>query len=311
MPSLHKQLRSTRASSKNKEYMSRRGWFLFLLVGFLWGIPYLFIKVAVDPDNGFTPATVVCLRTAIGAAILIPLAIRGGHFSAALKGYKYVALYALLEMIGPWILIGTAEQKISSGLAGLLVASVPIWATIFASLRGDKTVWQRKRLFGIVVGFIGLIAVVGIESITGSADALSIFMVLLASIGYSYAVMMVQGALPGVSGVAINAVAMAITALFYLPFAIAQWPTHTISAGAIRAVIGLGVLSTGAAFAAFFTLANIIGVARGSLVTYLNTACAVVLGVIILDEPLTTGIILGLPLVLIGSYFASRKPANT
>jgi drug/metabolite transporter (DMT)-like permease len=291
--------------------MSRRGWFLFLLVGFLWGIPYLFIKVAVDPDNGFTPATVVCLRTAIGAAILIPLAIRGGHFSAALKGYKYVALYALLEMIGPWILIGTAEQKISSGLAGLLVASVPIWATIFASLRGDKTVWQRKRLFGIVVGFIGLIAVVGIESITGTADALSIFMVLLASIGYSYAVMMVQGALPGVSGVAINAVAMAITALFYLPFAIAQWPTHTISAGAIRAVIGLGVLSTGAAFAAFFTLANIIGVARGSLVTYLNTACAVVLGVIILDEPLTTGIILGLPLVLIGSYFASRKPANT
>jgi len=291
--------------------MSRRGWFLFLLVGFLWGIPYLFIKVAVDPDNGFTPATVVCLRTAIGAAILIPLAIRGGHFSAALKGYKYVALYALLEMIGPWILIGTAEQKISSGLAGLLVASVPIWATIFASLRGDKTVWQRKRLFGIIVGFIGLIAVVGIESITGTADALSIFMVLLASIGYSYAVMMVQGALPGVSGVAINAVAMAIAALFYLPFAIAQWPTHTISAGAIRAVIGLGVLSTGAAFAAFFTLANIIGVARGSLVTYLNTACAVVLGVIILDEPLTTGIILGLPLVLIGSYFASRKPANT
>jgi len=291
--------------------MSRRGWFLFLLVGFLWGIPYLFIKVAVDPDNGFTPATVVCLRTAIGAAILIPLAIRGGHFSSALKGYKFVALYALLEMIGPWILIGTAEQKISSGLAGLLVASVPIWATIFASLRGDKTVWQRKRLFGIVVGFIGLIAVVGIESITGSADALSIFMVLLASIGYSYAVMMVQGALPGVSGVAINAVAMAITALFYLPFAIAQWPTHTISAGAIRAIIGLGVLSTGAAFAAFFTLANIIGVARGSLVTYLNTACAVVLGVIILDEPLTTGIILGLPLVLIGSYFASRKPANT
>jgi len=290
--------------------MSRRGWFLFLLVGFLWGIPYLFIKVAVDPDNGFTPATVVCLRTAIGAAILIPLAIRGGHFSAALKGYKYVALYALLEMIGPWILIGTAEQKISSGLAGLLVASVPIWATIFASLRGDKTVWQRKRLFGIVVGFIGLIAVVGIESITGTADALSIFMVLLASIGYSYAVMMVQGALPGVSGVAINAVAMAIAALFYLPFAIAQWPTHTISAGAIRAVIGLGVLSTGAAFAAFFTLANIIGVARGSLVTYLNTACAVVLGVIILDEPLTTGIILGLPLVLIGSYFASRKPTN-
>ena len=290
--------------------MSRRGWFLFILVGFLWGIPYLFIKVAVDPDNGFTPATVVCLRTAIGAAILIPLAMKQRQLIFAIRGWRYVGAYALLEMIGPWILIGTAEQKISSGLAGLLVASVPIWATLFASMRGDKTVWQPKRLFGIIVGFIGLIAVVGIESMTGSADALSIFMVLLASIGYSYAVMMVQGALPGVSGVAINAVAMAIAAIFYLPFAIAQWPHHEISSGAIRAVVGLGVLSTGAAFAAFFTLANIIGVARGSLVTYLNTACAVVLGVVILGEPLTTGIILGLPLVLIGSYFASRKPVS-
>jgi len=288
--------------------MSRRGWFLFILVGFLWGVPYLFIKVAVNPEDGFTPAVVVCLRTAIGAAILIPLAMRQGQLGAALRGAKYVFAYALLEMIGPWILIGTAEQKIPSGLAGLLVASVPIWATIFASMRGDKTVWQKKRLFGIIVGFIGLIAVVGIESITGSADPLSIFMVLLASIGYSYAVMMVQGALPNVSGIAINAVAMAMAALFYLPWAIVQWPTHHISAGAIRAVVGLGVLSTGAAFVAFFTLATIIGVARGSLVTYLNTACAVVLGVIILNEPLTIGIILGLPLVLIGSYFASRKP---
>lgn len=290
--------------------MSRRGWFLFVLVGFLWGVPYLFIKVAVNPDNGFTPAILVCLRTAIGAAILIPMALKQGQLGDALRGARFVFFYALLEMIGPWILIGTAEQKISSGLAGLLVASVPIWATIFASMDGDKSVWHHKRLLGIIVGFIGLVAVVGIESITGSADPLSILMVLIASIGYSYAVMMVQKALPGVSGIAINAVAMAMTALFYLPWAIAQWPSHAISAGAIRAVIGLGVLSTGAAFVAFFTLTSIIGVARGSLVTYLNTACAVLLGVIILNEPLTIGIILGLPLVLIGSYFASRKPVE-
>jgi drug/metabolite transporter (DMT)-like permease len=291
--------------------MSRRGWFLFILVGFLWGIPYLFIKIAVDPDNGFTPAIVVCLRTAIGAAILIPLAIKQKQLMPAIRGIKYVAPYALLEMIGPWILIGTAEQKISSGLAGLLIASVPIWATIFASMRGDKTVWQRKRLFGIVIGFVGLIAIVGIESIKGSADPISILMVLVAAIGYSYAVMMVQSGLPHVSGIAINTVAMAISAIFYLPWAVVQWPEHEISDEAIRAVLGLGILSTGIAFAAFFSLAAIIGVARGSLVTYLNTAFAVVLGVIILNEPLTTGMLLGLPLVLIGSYFASRKPVTT
>ena len=291
--------------------MSRRGWFLFILVGFLWGVPYLFIKVAVDPDNGFSPAIVVCLRTAIGAAILIPFAIKQKQLIPAIRGIKYVSLYALLEMIGPWILIGTAEQKISSGLAGLLVASVPIWATIFASMRGDKSVWHHTRLIGIIIGFIGLIAVVGIESITGSADPLSIGMVLVAAIGYSYAVMMVQTALPDVSGIAINAVAMALTAIFYLPWTLIQWPEHHISMSAINAVIGLGVLSTGAAFVAFFALTAIIGVARGSLVTYLNTAFAVVLGVIILSEPLTFGIIIGLPLVLIGSYLASRKPAST
>jgi len=287
--------------------MSRRGWLLFLATGLLWGIPYLFIKVAVDPDGGFAPAIVVCLRTAIGAAILIPWAILQKSLGSAMRGIKYVAPYAVLEMIGPWILIGTAEQKISSGLAGLLVASVPIWATIFASLKGDQTVWQRKRIFGIAIGFIGLVLVVGIESIKGGSDPLSILMILVASIAYAYAVMFVQSGLPGVSGVAINGLAMLISAIFYLPFTVVQWPTHHINPSAIWSVIALGIFSTGIAFAIFFTLVDIIGVARASLVTYLNTAFAVVLGVIILGEPITTGIIVGLPLVLFGSYLASRK----
>jgi drug/metabolite transporter (DMT)-like permease len=287
--------------------MSRRGWLLFFMTGFLWGIPYLFIKVAVDPDGGFSPAIVVCLRTAIGAAILLPWAIRQKTLGDAVRGIRYVAPYAVLEMIGPWILIGTAEQKISSGLAGLLVASVPIWATIFASLKGDKTVWQRRRLFGIAIGFVGLVLVVGIESIKGGADPLSILMVLVASVAYAYAVMFVQSGLPGVSGVAINGVAMLITAIFYLPFTVVQWPSHQINQSAIWSVVALGIFSSGIAFAIFFVLVDIIGVARASLVTYLNTAFAVVLGVIILGEPITTGIIIGLPLVLLGSYLASRK----
>ena len=287
--------------------MSRRGWSLFLLVGLLWGVPYLFIKVAVDPTGGFTPAAVVCIRTAIGALMLLPWAIHQGSLKAALTGIKYIIPYAILEMIGPWILIGTAEQKLSSGLSGLLVASVPFFASIFAWLRGDSTVWHHKRLIGMIVGFIGLILVVGIESIQGSADPLSIAMILLASVGYAYAVMYVQGKLPGVSGVAINGVAMLITAIFYAPITIATWPDHSLKSSAILAVIALGVFSSGFAFAIFFTLVTIIDVARASLVTYLNTAFAVVLGVIVLGEPLTIGIVLGLPLVLVGSYFASRK----
>jgi len=283
--------------------MSRKSLFHFILVGFLWGIPYLLMKVAVED---FPPAAVVAGRTLIGASILIPIAIYRKKFKGAVLGFKFVAFYALLEMIGPWILITTAEQKISSGLAGLLVSTVPIFATIITSMRGDHSVWQFKRIFGIVVGFLGLILVVGIESLTGSADLLSIVMVLIASVSYAYAVIMILSNLPLVDGIAINGLAMALTTIFWGPVAIAQWPSN-ISMNSALSLIALGVLSTAFAFILFFKLMEDIGPARGSLVTYVNTAVAVVLGVIILKEPLTAGILIGLPLVLVGSYLASKK----
>ncbi len=284
--------------------MTRRNWILFGLVGALWGIPYLFVKVAVQD---FSPPVIVCGRTIIGAAILIPLAIREKSLMAALRGIKYVIPYAFLEMVGPWILITTAQQKITSGLTGLLVATVPIWATIMTSLFGDHSVWHPKRIFGLLIGFIGVIAVVGIESLTGSSNALAIGMVILASIFYAYAVIMITRKLPGVSGIAINAVAMAFTAIFYFPMAVIKWPTHSVPLNSWLALLGLGIFSTAIAFALFFTLVADIGPARASLVTYLNTAIAVLLGVLILSEPLTLGIIIGLPLILIGSYFAGRR----
>jgi drug/metabolite transporter (DMT)-like permease len=158
------------------------------------------------------------------------------------------------------------------------------------------------------VGFVGLILVVGIESLSGNSDPLSIAMVIVASMGYAYAVIMVTTNLPLVDGIAINGLAMAITTVFWAPVAIAQWPT-SISMNSALSLIALGIFSTAIAFILFFKVIAEIGPARSSLVTYLNTAIAVVLGVIILREPITVGIILGLPLVLIGSYLASRKTA--
>lgn len=287
--------------------MSRRNLILFILAGFLWGIPYLFIRVAVDPYNGFSPAIVVFGRVFIGALILIPIAIYDKSFFTAIKGWKYIAVYALFEMVGPWILIGTAEQKISSGLAGLLVSSVPIFSTLIASWHGDKSVWQPRRIFGIAVGFLGVFLLVGIESFTGSSDPISIMMILAAAVGYAFAVIYVTRKMPGVSGVAINGIAMAMTAVFYSPALFFLWPDRPVSQSAIYSLIALGVLSTGIAFAVFFIVMAEIGPTRASLVTYMNTAFAVILGVLILNEPLTVGIIVGLPLVLIGSYLASRK----
>jgi drug/metabolite transporter (DMT)-like permease len=283
--------------------MSRKSLIYFGIVGVLWGIPYLLMKVAVEE---FPPAAIVAGRTLIGAAILIPVAVYRKRFNGAVLGYKYVALYALMEMIGPWILISTAEKKIDTGLAGLLISTVPIFSTIITSMRGDHSVWQFKRVFGIIVGFVGLILVVGIESLSGNSDPASIAMMILASLGYSYAVIMITTNLPLVDGIAINGLAMAITCVFWTPLAIAQWPS-SITFKPTISLIALGILSTAFAFILFFKVLAELGPARSSLVTYVNTAVAVVLGVIILKEPLTVGILVGLPLVLAGSYMASRK----
>ena len=284
--------------------MSRRNWFLFIFVGFLWGIPYLLIKVAVDE---LSPAVIVFSRVAIGSLILIPMAMRLGSLMPAIKAWRYVIPYAIGEMVGPWFLITAAEEKMSSGLAGLLVATVPIWATLIASMHGDKTVWQSKRLIGIFIGFIGIVLVVGIESFSGRQSIVAIFMILVAAIGYAWAVTMVTTKIPNIEPISINAVAMVFTMIVYLPFFILHAPEKTPSIEALGSVIILGIFPTALAFILFFQLIKDIGTARGSLVTYLNTAFAVLLGVVILSEPFTLGIAIGLPLVLIGSYFASRK----
>jgi drug/metabolite transporter (DMT)-like permease len=286
--------------------MSRRALIHFALSGFFWGIPYLLMKVAV---RDIPPTVIVCGRVLIGAAILIPIAIHQKVLMDAIRGWRYILPYAIFEMMIPWILITNAEKKISSGLAGLLIATVPIWSTIFASMSGDKTVWHSKRLVGLVVGFVGLIGLVGYESIIGSSDPLSIAMMLVTAMSYSFAVNMISQKLPDVSGIAINGLAMVFTAVAYLPLMILQFPeTNTVSTESALSLIILGVFSTALAFISFFIVLKEIGPARASIGTYVNTAVAVVLGVLILSEPLTPGIIVGLPLVMIGSFLASRKP---
>lgn len=286
--------------------MSRRAYFHFAVSGLFWGIPYLLMKVAV---RDFPPAVIVCGRVLIGAAILIPLAIHQKVLMDAIRGWRFVLPYAIFEMMIPWILITNAEKKISSGLAGLLIATVPIWSTIFASMNGDKTVWHSKRLVGITVGFAGLVGLVGYESIFGNSDPLSIGMMLVAAISYSFAVNMISIKLPNVSGIAINGMAMFITAIAYAPLMVLQWPdSGNVSREAALSLLTLGIFCTALSFISFFIVMKEIGPARASIGTYVNTAVAVVLGVLILSEPLTLGIIIGLPLVIIGSFLASRKP---
>jgi drug/metabolite transporter (DMT)-like permease len=267
-------------------------------------MPYLLLKVSVEE---LSVPVIVCSRTLIGALVLVPIALRQKTLLPALKKYHYVLLYAVLELFIPWLLITSAEQKITSGLAGLLVATVPIWTTVIASVKGDKTVWHKKRLGGLLIGFIGVLLVVGIESIRSDQNPLAILMILVASLSYATAVATVTATIPEIDPIAINGLAMISAAIFFLPFALFALPDQMPTAHVIASQITLGLLPTAMAFILFFELMRDVGPARASLVTYLNTAFAVVLGVLILHEPLTLGIVVGLPLVLIGSYFAGRK----
>ena len=275
----------------------------------LWGVPYLFIRVAVAPGQ-FTPAFVVFSRVAIGAALLIPYAAKRGVLAPAFKELKWIALYGLIEMVGPWGLISQGETKVNSGLAALLIATVAIWATLLNGALGDKTVWHSTRLIALAVGFIGICLVVGIESLTGKVNVLAILMLLLAAIGYAIAPAIARRKIPHIDGAAVNGLAMLFTTVIYLPIAIAQWPHHHVRANSIYSLIALGIFPTAICFVIFFKLLAEIGNARSSLVAYVNTGVAVVIGVIVLHEKLTTGILVGLPLIMIGSYYASRKPVT-
>ena len=289
--------------------MKRSSWIYFWTTGVLWGVPYLLIRVAVAPGQ-FTPAFVVFSRVAIGAALLIPYSIQRRTLKPAWRQIKWIAIYALVEMVGPWGFISQGETKVSSGLAALLIATVAIWATLLNGALGDSTVWHSTRLIGLAVGFIGISLVVGLESLQGKINTSAILLLLLAAIGYAIAPTLIRQKVPELDGAAVNGLAMFMSSLLYLPFAIAQWPHHHLRPNSIYSIIALGIFPTAICFVIFFKVLADIGSARTSLVAYVNTGVAVLLGVIVLHEKLTTGILIGLPLVMIGSYLASRKPAT-
>jgi len=289
--------------------VKRSSWFYFWTTGVLWGVPYLLIRVAVAPGQ-FTPAFVVFSRVVIGAALLIPYSIQRRTLKPAWSQLKWIAIYALIEMVGPWGFISQGETKVSSGLAALLIATAAIWATLLNGALGDSTVWHSTRLIGLALGFVGICLVVGLESLQGKINTAAILLLLLAAIGYAIAPTLIRQKIPELDGAAVNGLAMLMTSLVYLPFAIAQWPHHHIRPNSIYSIIALGIFPTAICFVIFFKVLADIGSARTSLVAYVNTGVAVLLGVIVLHEKLTTGILIGLPLVMIGSYFASRKPAT-
>ncbi|TFV52554.1 DMT family transporter [Blastococcus sp. TF02A_35] len=283
--------------------MSRRGWALFVAMSVIWGVPYLLIKVAVGEVS---PVVVVFARCVVGAALLLPWTIARGQLRPALRHWKPLLLFTVLEMTAPWLLLSWAEQSLSSSLTGLLVAGVPFAAALAARVAGEEDRLTRSRLLGMAIGVVGIAVLLGLD--LEGAQLLPLLAVALVVVGYATAPMVVSRALPDVPGVAASSVALFLTAVVYAPFAVPRLgQVADASSDAVLSLVLLGVLCTAVALTLFFALIREVGPQRALVITFVNPAVAVLLGVWLLDEPFTLGIALGLPLVLAGCVLATGR----
>src|SRR3954452_8227171 len=285
--------------------MSRRGWALFVALSVIWGIPYLFIKIAVED---LSPAAVVFARTLLAALLLMPLAAARRQLGPLLPAWPWLLVFAFLEVCAPFGLLTVAEQHISSSLTGLLVAAVPLIQALFSRVIGIADRIDGRRLVGLLVGLAGFAARVGID--VGGGSLLAAGAVLLAAACYAAGPLVATLKLSHLPSLAVSAVAMGLSALAYAPFAaVSQGSPADVGAAAWAAVAVLGVLCSAVAFLVFFALLTEVGPSRTTVITYVNPAVAVLLGVLTLGEPVTAGLVLGFPLVLLGSYLATRRSA--
>lgn len=281
--------------------MSRRGWVLFIAMGVIWGVPYLLIKVAVEE---FSPAALVLARTTLAAALLVPVAALNGQLRPLLPSWRPLLVYTVIEICIPWWLLGYAEQRLSSSLTGLLVASVPLVGAVLVWGTGHERL-DGRRVVGLLVGFAGVAALVGFDVDTG--DLRSVAAIVVVAFCYALGPLILARYLAGLPGLGVVAASLAITALIYLPIGGSQWPTDPVSTQAWLAVIGLATVCTALAFLLFFQLVAEVGPARATVITYVNPAVALVLGVIVLDEAATIATLVGFGLILVGSVLATAR----
>lgn len=269
----------------------------------IWGIPYLLIKVAVED---VAPAVLVAARTGVAALVLVPLAARRGVLVSALRRWRPLLGFTCLEMAGPWLLLADAERKLPSSVAGLLISSVPLLAVLVAVALGDRGMLTTSRIAGLGLGVVGVCFVVGFGR-GGAAEPWRVAEVLVVALGYAIAPFIAARGLADVPTLGVVASSLGIVAVGYLPFAVALRPDAVPPADALWALAGLAVVCTGVAFLVFFALIAEVGPDRATLFTFVNPVVAVTLGIVVLDEPLTGGLVAGFPLVLAGCWLAAGR----
>ncbi len=271
----------------------------------IWGIPYLFIKIAVGE---LTPATLVFLRSALGAVFLLPIALARKDLAPLRPYWKWILAYTFVEVAAPWYLLSDAERRISSSLAGLLIAAVPSIGAGLALVTGGERL-DSRRVAGLAVGFLGVAALVGLD--VHADDLFAIGQVGLVTLGYAIGPMIIERKLGSLPALGVVAASLGLTAIAYAPLGLAQLPTTVPSPSVLFAVAVLGVVCTALAFVLFFALIAEVGGPRATVITYVNPAVALLLGVALLNERFTLGIAIGFVLIVLGSVLATRRAPNS
>jgi drug/metabolite transporter (DMT)-like permease len=293
--------------------MSARAWLLFASSSVIWGVPYFFIKVAVDAD--VPPAFVAWSRVALGAALLLPLAARSGALRGLRDRLWPIAAYAATEIAVPFTLIAIGEQHVASSLTAILIASMPLVMALLSVRFSPEDRPTGVRLVGLFIGLAGVVALLGID-VAGERDELiGAALILVATVCYAGAPIIVQRRLADLDPLGPIALSLGVSAVVLLPAAVVAPPDEVPSLDAVASIAALGVVCTAVGLVVFFRLIAEAGPNRASVITYFNPLVAVLLGVLVLDEHLGAASVAGLLLILAGSWLAtggrSRDSAAT
>jgi drug/metabolite transporter (DMT)-like permease len=283
--------------------VNRRSWTLLIILGAIWGASYMFIKIGI---RDLSPAMVSWSRIALAALVLVAIAWARGALGGFSGRVGTLLLLGAVQVAGPFLLISAGEQEISSSLAGILVTSAPLFTALLAIWIDHEERSQGLRLVGVLLGVLGVAVLLGLD-LGGSGDQLlGGLAVVLAGLGYAVGGFMVKHQLGDMPSIGIAAWAIVAATVLLAPAAVIGAPADAPGVGPVAAVVVLGVIGTGVAFAIFYDLIATVGPARAFIVTYLAPGFAVVYGALLLDEAVTAATVIGLVLILAGSWLAAE-----
>lgn len=286
--------------------MTRKTLLLFAATSIIWGSSFLFIRVAVEH---MPPSAVVFGRTVLGAAFLVPLAVRSRAFRGMRQVIMPIVLVTVLDMAAPTFLTAWGEQHVSSSVAGILTATDPLFTAVLALWLVRSEVPGRKQLAGLFIGFAGVIALLGLDFHGSLVELLGAGAVLLGALGYAAAALIYRRWLPDVPAIGVTAIMTALSSVAFLGPAALNLPRQMPPASSVLALATLGMLNTGVGYWLFYLLIDQAGAAVASVITYVMPVVALILGIGLLGEQLTVGAVAGLVLIGVGAWLAtSRQP---